>query len=41
MNILVTGSAGHLGEALMRTLPLEGHHAVGLDVKESPFTHNV
>lgn len=24
MNILVTGSAGHLGEALMRTLPDAG-----------------
>ena len=41
MNILVTGSAGHLGEALMRTLPFEGHHPVGLDIKESPFTHHV
>src|SRR5262245_53371841 len=41
MNILVTGSAGHLGEALMRTLPLEGHHPVGLDIKKSPFTHRV
>jgi UDP-glucose 4-epimerase len=41
MTILVTGSAGHLGEALMRTLPQAGHHAVGLDIKESPFTHRV
>jgi UDP-glucose 4-epimerase len=41
MNILVTGSAGHLGEALMRTLPFEGHHPVGLDIKESPFTLHV
>jgi nucleoside-diphosphate-sugar epimerase len=41
MNILVTGSAGHLGEALMRTLPLEGHHPIGLDIKESQFTHQV
>jgi UDP-glucose 4-epimerase len=41
MIILVTGSAGHLGEALMRTLPLEGHHPVGLDIKESPFTQHV
>ena len=39
MKILITGSAGHLGEALMRTLPLEGHEPLGLDVKESPFTH--
>ncbi|HYL74533.1 MAG TPA: NAD(P)-dependent oxidoreductase [Bryobacteraceae bacterium] len=41
MKILVTGSAGHLGEALMRTLPLEGHHPIGLDVKESPYTNRV
>jgi UDP-glucose 4-epimerase len=41
MTILVTGSAGHLGEALMRTLPLAGHHAVGLDIKASPFTRHV
>jgi hypothetical protein len=27
MKILVTGSAGHLGEALMRTLPALGHDA--------------
>lgn len=38
MRILVTGSAGHLGEALMRTL-LETHHqAIGLDILASPFT---
>ena len=41
MSILVTGSAGPLGEALMRTLPPGGHRAVGLDVKPSPFTHYV
>ena len=40
-NILVTGSAGHLGEALMRTLPLAGHSPVGLDIKHSPFTQHV
>jgi UDP-glucose 4-epimerase len=38
MRILVTGSSGHLGEALMRTLPAEGHDAVGLDILPSPFT---
>src|ERR1043166_4519963 len=38
MRILVTGSAGHLGEALMRTLPIEGHEAIGLDTKASDFT---
>ena len=37
MKILVTGSAGHLGEALVRTLRDE-HEVIGLDVKPSPFT---
>jgi UDP-glucose 4-epimerase len=41
MRILVTGSAGHLGEALMRTLPAAGHEAIGLDCKPSAFTHHV
>ncbi|WP_353718416.1 NAD(P)-dependent oxidoreductase [Dyadobacter sp. 676] len=35
MSILVTGSAGHLGEALMRTL---GTRATGLDIKHSAYT---
>jgi UDP-glucose 4-epimerase len=38
MRILVTGSSGHLGEALMRTLPSRGHEVVGLDVLRSPYT---
>jgi UDP-glucose 4-epimerase len=38
MKILVTGSAGHLGEALMRTLRDSHHEPVGLDVLPSPFT---
>src|SRR5262245_60404912 len=38
MKILVTGSAGHLGEALMRTLRAKQVEAVGIDVLESPFT---
>ena len=38
MTILVTGSAGHLGEALMRRLRAEGRDALGLDIKPSPFT---
>jgi UDP-glucose 4-epimerase len=41
MRVLVTGSAGHLGEALMRTLQHSIYEAVGLDVKTSPFTHLV
>jgi UDP-glucose 4-epimerase len=41
MKVLVTGSAGHLGEALMRTLPGAGHEAIGLDVLKSPYTSEV
>jgi UDP-glucose 4-epimerase len=41
MKILVTGSAGHLGEALMRTLPVVGHEPIGVDIKPSTFTHQV
>jgi UDP-glucose 4-epimerase len=41
MTILVTGSAGHLGEALMRTLRTAGRDARGLDVRASPFTDHV
>ena len=39
--ILVTGSAGHLGEALMRTLRDLGHAAIGLDCVRSPYTDRV
>ena len=38
MTILVTGSAGHLGEALMRTLRDQGRRVRGIDIKPSPFT---
>ena len=38
MRILVTGSAGHLGEALARALGSEGFEVVGLDVLASPYT---
>ncbi len=41
MRILVTGSAGHLGEALMRVLPEHGHEPTGLDVLPSPHTQIV
>jgi len=34
----VTGSAGHLGEALVRTLRGSGHDVVGLDLLESAHT---
>lgn len=38
MKTLVTGSAGHLGEALMRTLRAEGAAVLGIDRLPSPFT---
>lgn len=38
MKVLVTGSAGHLGEALMRTLASRGHEPIGLDRLASPYT---
>jgi nucleoside-diphosphate-sugar epimerase len=41
MKILVTGSAGHLGEALVRTLRDTGHEVVSLDRAPSPFTGHV
>jgi UDP-glucose 4-epimerase len=41
MKILVTGSAGHLGEALMRTLRGTSDEPVGLDITPSPFTDHI
>jgi nucleoside-diphosphate-sugar epimerase len=41
MKTLITGSAGHLGEALMRTFAAAKREAVGLDVLASPFTTHV
>ncbi len=41
MRILVTGSTGHLGEALVRTLRGTGDDVVGLDILESPFTAHI
>jgi UDP-glucose 4-epimerase len=41
MKVLVTGSSGHLGEALIRSLRDRGHEAVGLDVLPGPFTAQV
>jgi nucleoside-diphosphate-sugar epimerase len=38
MRILVTGSSGHLGEALMRVLSADGCDAVGIDMLEGQFT---
>ncbi|MHA7650358.1 NAD-dependent epimerase/dehydratase family protein [Mycobacterium sp. ML4] len=39
--VLVTGSSGHLGEALVRTLRVRGADVVGLDTRPSPFTNVV
>jgi UDP-glucose 4-epimerase len=41
MKILVTGSAGHLGEALVRTLRDLQHEVIGLDILKSAFTTHV
>ena len=41
MKVLVTGSAGHLGEALMRRLAEGEYRPEGLDIKASPFTTHV
>jgi UDP-glucose 4-epimerase len=41
MRILVTGSAGHLGEALMHTLRSAGRDAIGLDLRPSRLTDAV
>jgi nucleoside-diphosphate-sugar epimerase len=41
MKVLVTGSSGHLGEALVRTLRDLQYQVVGLDILESPFTTHI
>lgn len=41
MKVLVTGSRGHLGEALVRTLRDTPHQIVGLDRRASPYTNCV
>jgi UDP-glucose 4-epimerase len=41
MKILVTGSSGHLGEALVRTLEDSGREVVGVDLVPSEFTDEV
>jgi UDP-glucose 4-epimerase len=41
MRILVTGSSGHLGEALMRTLRRSAHQVIGIDILASPFADRV
>jgi len=41
MKILVTGSSGHLGEALVRTLRGRGDEIVSIDILSSEFTSEV
>ena len=41
MRILVTGSSGHLGEALMRTLRKTQHETIGVDILASTYTDRV
>jgi len=41
MRVLVTGSAGHLGDGLVRTLRERQHEVVGLDVLDSASTTHV
>ena len=41
MRVLVTGSSGHLGEALVRTLRETAHEVIGVDRTASPFTGSV
>ncbi len=41
MKILVTGSAGHLGEALVRRLKEANHEVTGIDMLPSDFTSQV
>jgi UDP-glucose 4-epimerase len=41
MRALVTGSAGHLGEGLVRVLRAASHEVVGLDLAASPYTNVV
>src|SRR5579859_2698809 len=41
MRVLVTGAAGHLGEALTRTLRGAGHEVAALDILASPHVTHV
>src|SRR2546426_4219688 len=41
MKTLVTGSSGHLGEALVRTLRNKNREVVGADIVPSEFTNDV
>jgi len=41
VTVLVTGSSGHLGEALVRTLQAQRREAIGIDVLPGAFTHHI
>jgi UDP-glucose 4-epimerase len=41
MTTIVTGSAGHLGEALVRSFRAAGRDVIGIDLLPSPFTDAV
>ncbi|SHF28097.1 NAD-dependent epimerase/dehydratase family protein [Pedobacter caeni] len=41
MKVLVTGSSGHLGEAMVRRLKELNYEVVGVDITTSPFTSHV
>jgi UDP-glucose 4-epimerase len=41
MKFLVTGSSGHLGEALVRTLIDKKHEVIGIDLNRSHFTNRI
>jgi UDP-glucose 4-epimerase len=41
MKVLITGSSGHLGEALVRTLRSKNHEVMGIDIVPSEFTNEV
>jgi nucleoside-diphosphate-sugar epimerase len=38
VTVLVTGSSGHLGEALVRTLQAQGRETIGIDILPGAFT---
>jgi nucleoside-diphosphate-sugar epimerase len=41
VTFLVTGSSGHLGEALVRTLQAQGRRTLGIDVRPGTFAHRL
>jgi UDP-glucose 4-epimerase len=41
LTVLVTGSSGHLGEALVRTLQAQRRNVIGIDNRAGAFTHQV